>query len=71
MFNLARKESNHCSNMPHIPHAGYSEQDFTNFFEHLHSALHDAYMDGHCMILEEMWGNVVSSLQVYVLGLDR
>ena len=35
----------------YAPHAGYSEQDFTNFFEQLHSALHGAYKDGCGVIL--------------------
>ena len=35
----------------YAPHAGYSEQDFANFFEQLHSALHGAYRDGRRVIL--------------------
>ena len=35
----------------YAPHAGYSEQDFTNVFEQLHSALHGACKDGRCVIL--------------------
>ena len=60
----------------YAPHAGCSEPDFTNFSEQLHSALHGAYRDGRRVILGGDFnlqidvGNVVSSLQVYVLGLD-
>ena len=35
----------------YAPHASYSEQDFANFFERLHSALHGAYRDGRRAIL--------------------
>ena len=35
----------------YAPHAGCSEQDFANFFEQLHSALHGAYEDGRNAIL--------------------
>ena len=32
------------------PHAGFSEQDFTNIFQHLNSALHGAYKAGRHVI---------------------
>ena len=35
----------------YAPHAGYSEQDFANFLEQLHSAIHGAYKDGRQVIL--------------------
>jgi len=41
----------HSLTAAYAPHAGYSEQDFANFFEQLHSALHGAYRDGRRVIL--------------------